>query len=337
MEIGIVGLLRAAWLAGTFPLIVASLPFPGLRWIHERVMGFALRGKTMQTSTRFTVPQRLFSHFYLVAVLWTSLLLGSIWIYAHNEEPLALKPFSYSAITEHLTGGSHLFSFHKSRSPSLKHRYNVWKSVFLLLLMEIQVSRRLFESINVFNYSPSARMHIMGYLTGIFFYTAAPLSLCCNILPDVLTYWKDLTSEFIVRGKAQMPPADYNIWEFVVPLTKLGWRQWIGTVIFLWGWIHQHRCHKILGSLRENREQREEYVVPRGDWFEIVSCPHYLAEIVIYFGLFVASGASDITVFLVLVFVVANLTFAAAETHRWYKRKFEEYPERRHAIIPFVC
>lgn len=34
------------------------------------------------------------------------------------------------------------------------------------------------------------------------------------------------------------------------------------------------------GSLRERKEQVDEYTIPHGDWFEIVSCPHYLAEIV---------------------------------------------------------
>jgi len=36
------------------------------------------------------------------------------------------------------------------------------------------------------------------------------------------------------------------------------------------------------GSLRESR-QADEYVIPRGDWFEIVSSPHYLSEIVTLF------------------------------------------------------
>jgi hypothetical protein len=34
------------------------------------------------------------------------------------------------------------------------------------------------------------------------------------------------------------------------------------------------------GSLRDRVEQVEEYVIPHGDWFEIVSSPHYLAEII---------------------------------------------------------
>lgn len=228
-----------------------------------------------------------------------------------------------------------MFSFHKSRITPVKHIYRVWRSVFVLLLMEAQVLRRLHETLNVFDYSPSARMHILGYLTGIFFYTAAPLSLASTCAPEVLSYVVDQIAEFIVRGRARMPAFEFDWWEFLKPLINLGWCQWSGAAIFIWGWLHQLRCHAILGSLREHSEANE-YVIPHGDWFKYVSCPHYLAEIVIYAGILVASGASDITVWLLFMFVVSNLVFAAAETHRWYRRKFDNYPPYRRAIIPFI-
>ncbi|KAK3415799.1 hypothetical protein EUGRSUZ_H01470 [Eucalyptus grandis] len=249
--------------------------------------------------------------------------------------PMASEPFLYSSIASHLTGGSHPFTLHRSHSTPLKHRYVVWKSVFLLLLMEIQVLRRLYENIYVFNYSPSARMHIFGYLTGLFFYTAAPLSLCSNFVVEVYEFSANQVSEFIVRGKDHMASGEFDWWEFVNPLMKLGWHHWIGAIIIFWGWIHQHQCHRILGSLRECREESHEYVVPHGNWFELVSCPHYLAEIVIYAGLVVASGGSDVTIWLLFGFVVVNLVFAAAETHRWYHSKFDDYPQSRYAVIPF--
>lgn len=43
-----------------------------------------------------------------------------------------------------------------------------------------------------------------------------------------------------------MPETELEFWEFVNPLLKLGWMQWIGAAVFLWGWIHQYRCHAIL-------------------------------------------------------------------------------------------
>ncbi|KAG2705840.1 hypothetical protein I3760_05G073900 [Carya illinoinensis] len=215
MEVGLVGLLRAAWIAGTLPILIASLPSSRLSRFRDVLSDFAKRGKTMQySSQRFTVPQRFFCHFYWVAVVWTTLLLVTTWMYAYTTAPMVSEPFLYSSIANHLTGG--------------------------------QVLRRLFETIYVFNYSPSARMHIFGYLTGLFFYVAAPLSLCCNCIPEVYEFAVNGVAEFIVRGKSQMPAIEFDWWEFVKPLVKLGWRQWVGAVIFFGGWVHQRRCHAIL-------------------------------------------------------------------------------------------
>ncbi|KAM7482672.1 hypothetical protein LguiB_007255 [Lonicera macranthoides] len=336
MELGIVVLLRAAWTAGILPIIIAEIPFPQCNSFKEVLLGFAKRGKIMQSSAhKFTVPQRLFSHFYVVAVVWTTLLVVATWLYAYRTASLISEPLRYSTIASHLTGGSHILSLHKSRS-STEHMYIVWRSLFLLLLMEAQVLRRLFETIYVFKYSPSARMHIFGYLTGLFFYTAAPLSLCCPFAPEMFKFAANWLVEFIVKGKDRMLVSEYDIWALVIPLMRLRWYTWIGAAIFFWGWIHQRRCHAILGSLRENTEQVDDYLIPYGDWFNHVSCPHYLAELVIYGGLVVASGGGDLTIWLLFAFVVANLAFAAAETHRWYLRKFDNYPTNRNAIIPFV-
>lgn len=116
---------------------------------------------------KFTVPQKYFIHFYILAVIWTSILLATTWHYAYRITPAVSEPSLYSSIANHLTGSSHVFSLHKSHSSSRDHKYCVWQSVFMLLLMEVQVVPRLFESLYVFKYSPSARMHILGYLTGL--------------------------------------------------------------------------------------------------------------------------------------------------------------------------
>uniref|UniRef100_A0A5B7BDV9 3-oxo-5-alpha-steroid 4-dehydrogenase C-terminal domain-containing protein n=1 Tax=Davidia involucrata TaxID=16924 RepID=A0A5B7BDV9_DAVIN len=337
MDIGLVALLRAAWIAGTLPILIASIPSSRLSWFHEALLGFAKRGKIMQSSSnKFTVPQRFFCHFYVVAVVWTTFLAVATWFYAYRMAPLVSEPLFYSTVASHLTGGSHIFSLHRSHSTRVRDRYRVWQSVFLLLLMEVQVLRRLFETIYVFNYSPSAQMHVFGYLTGLFFYTAAPLSLCCTCAPEVFKFVANQVAEFIVKGRNRMPITEIDWWGLVTPLLKLRWYSWIGVAIFLWGWIHQRHCHAILGSLRENKEHADDYVIPHGDWFEYVSSPHYLAEIVIYGGLVVACGGADLTIWLLFGFVVTNLVFAATETQKWYLQKFDEYPSNRFAIIPFV-
>ena len=51
MEMGIVALLRAAWVAVTLPILVASVPSSRLNLFHELVLGFAKRGKIMPSSS----------------------------------------------------------------------------------------------------------------------------------------------------------------------------------------------------------------------------------------------------------------------------------------------
>ncbi|KAK9012262.1 hypothetical protein V6N11_040325 [Hibiscus sabdariffa] len=245
----------------------------------------------------FTVTQSFFLHFYLLGVVWTTTLLMGIWYFAYKVAPLSSESLSYVAA-----------------------------SVFLSLLMEIHVLRRLYETFHVFNYSSSARMHIFGYLTGIYFYTAAPLSLCTFYSLEASNFAADQVAEFKVEGQEKLSITDFDLWGYVKPITRLGWCQWAGAAIFAWGWLlscdscmcfrlfkqndacfvtcaHPDAYFLVLvqGSLRERGDQTAKYVIPHGDWFEIVSSPHYLAE------------------------MVANLAFAAAKTRRWCLPKFEDY------------
>ncbi|CAH8262724.1 unnamed protein product [Arabidopsis lyrata] len=341
MELEIVWLVRAAWITvwvvSILPLVIASIPTSKLNSFRELVLSFAGRGKILHPSSqKFTVPQKFFAHFYVIGVVWTTLLLAATWMYACEMAPLSSEEFQLSDIASRLAGGSDVFSFHKSHMTPVEDRFEVWRAVFLLLLMEIHVLRRVIESFYVFKYSPSARMHILGYFAGLFFYVTAPLSLCSNIAPEVARFVGNQVAEFIANGKSHTSAPELSLVMCISPLMKLGSVQWIGGAIFLWGWIHQRRCHAILGSLRENPSQAKEYIIPYGDWFRMVSSPHFLAEIVLYAGLLIASGGTDITIWLLFGFVAANLTYAAGETHRWYLRKFEDYPANRHAIFPHV-
>ncbi|XWS55007.1 hypothetical protein CRYUN_Cryun10bG0137900 [Craigia yunnanensis] len=152
MELGLVTLLRTAWVAVTLPIIIASIPSSKLSSFHQLVSRFAKRGKTMQSSSyKFTVPQRFFSPFYVVTVVWTTLLLLTTWLYAYRMASLTSESFHFSHLASLLTGGSHIFSFHKSHLTPLEHRYRVCRIVLLLLLMEAQVMRCHFETFYVSN------------------------------------------------------------------------------------------------------------------------------------------------------------------------------------------
>lgn len=47
------------------------------------------------------------------------------------------------------------------------YRGRAWETVMLLVMLELQLLRRLHETINLFQYSPRARMHVIGYLVGM--------------------------------------------------------------------------------------------------------------------------------------------------------------------------
>ena len=112
---------------------------------------------------RFIVPQKYFLHIYMMGVATTTSLLLAIWFYACMK--MVPESSSYSTIASHHVGGSNSFSLSNVRSSRpMEHKYHVWQTVLLLILMEIQVLRRLYESKYVFHYSPTAQMHIIIYL-----------------------------------------------------------------------------------------------------------------------------------------------------------------------------
>ena len=69
---------------------------------------------------------------------------------------------------------------------------------------------------------------------------------------------------------------------------------------------------------------------------QVLSCPHYSAELLIYLA--IALILQNFVGTLPLLCSTVNLSFTAANTHRWYQQKFKEvYPEeRRWAIVPYV-
>jgi 3-oxo-5-alpha-steroid 4-dehydrogenase 3 len=111
----------------------------------------------------------------------------------------------------------------------------------------------------------------------------------------------------------------------------------LGILLYCYASYQQHICHKILAQLRASpKEQR--YFIPHGGLFELISCPHYFAELLIYMAfLLVLGDLTNLSMWLILTFVVVNLTTSALETHRWYKQQFgDAFPKYRRAIIPFV-
>lgn len=81
----------------------------------------------------------------------------------------------------------------------------------------------------------------------------------------------------------------------------------------------QHDCHAYLYSL-------PKYTLPVHSIFQVLVCPHYTAECLIYLSLAMISAPKGAivnkTVFTALIFVATNLGVTASVSKEWYERKF---------------
>lgn len=137
------------------------------------------------------------------------------------------------------------------------------------------------------------------------FYIVAPLSVCGeSVAGDALRHLVREIGKLIVKSKVEegvmiikprstrnywdwelMTSTEFKLWEYVKPLSQVEYFQWIGPLIFLFGFIHQLRTHL--------------FGVTRPGWFRYMDHP-----IVIYFGILLASGASDVTAWFLFAFVI---------------------------------
>ena len=106
----------------------------------------------------------------------------------------------------------------------------------------------------------------------------------------------------------------------------------IGVVLFCTVYAINYHSDGILRSLRQPGETGHR--IPRSGLFKYVTSPNYFGEILEWCGWAVATWSLPGLAF--AVWTAANLVPRARVHHRWYKRKFEDYPENRRVIIPFV-
>ena len=105
-----------------------------------------------------------------------------------------------------------------------------------------------------------------------------------------------------------------------------------GIVVFITGFIINLHSDAVLRKLR--RPGESGYGIPRGGLYHWISNPNYLGEILEWGGWALATWSlAGLSFF---VWTVANLVPRALASHRWYKRKFRDYPPERHALIPYI-
>jgi 3-oxo-5-alpha-steroid 4-dehydrogenase 1 len=120
--------------------------------------------------------------------------------------------------------------------------------------------------------------------------------------------------------------ADYSIADF------MGAQFIAGLILFALGmyinWDYDNR----LIHLRKPGETG--YKIPHGGLFKYISCPNLMGEVIEWTGYAIMSWNLPALSF--LVWTIANLVPRALSHHKWYRRNFENYPDKRKAVIPFV-
>ena len=106
----------------------------------------------------------------------------------------------------------------------------------------------------------------------------------------------------------------------------------IGLSLFLIGMFINVRSDYYIASMKKRKGPG--YHIPNGFLYKYISAPNYFGEIIEWIGWTILTWSISGVIF--LIWVVANLFPRAISHHKWYKNKFENYPQDRKAIIPGV-
>lgn len=109
-------------------------------------------------------------------------------------------------------------------------------------------------------------------------------------------------------------------------------RMIIGVVLFAGGMFINMQSDEKLLSLRRNKN--DGYQIPRGGWFDKISCPNFFGEIIEWLGFAVMTwSVAGLSFF---IWTAVNLIPRAIDHHKWYKATFSDYPKERKAVLPYI-
>lgn len=106
----------------------------------------------------------------------------------------------------------------------------------------------------------------------------------------------------------------------------------LGSLLFVTGVVINLGSDNYLLHLR--KRSTNGYQIPRGGMFRYISCPNFFGEILEWTGFAIMTWSPAAVAFALWTFF--NLAPRAMEHHKWYKKEFADYPEKRKALVPFL-
>lgn len=191
------------------------------------------------------------------------------------------------------------------------------------MLLFAQCLRRFYETHYVQIFSSRSRMNITHYIVGYFHYFGAFIVILGQ-------------AQGFVRSPSVLAPASTASDLFT--LTDCTAIDCIACIVFGYAWYHQHQSNLILVRLRQRDDgtvATERHLMPVGGYFELVSSPHMLFEVLLYGALYMLLARNTSWLF-VLCWVLTNQVENAWLTHQWYRATFRQYPAKRRAIFPWL-
>lgn len=263
---------------------------------------------------RLKLPRSWFAHFYVACVVcnlfwgWQIATHGSVyrlfssWVAAEKEWKEGDKP---------VVGGQ-----------------TVYQVVVCWMLLLIQGSRRLYECIYV-SKSGTSKMWVGHYFLGIGYYVV--MSIAVWVEGTGLHY--PLSCCAINRADHDGPLVAIDKFDFTISsvhslIGPPSAKSFFGILLFILASGMQHDCHTYLASLKK-------YTLPAHPAFDLIVCPHYFAECVIYLALAIMSAPRgrgvvlNTTMVTGLLFVGSCLGCSSLMSREWYEGKFGRHTVER--------
>lgn len=105
-----------------------------------------------------------------------------------------------------------------------------------------------------------------------------------------------------------------------------------GFILFIAGMAINMHSDNVLLALRKS--SANGYSIPEGGLFKYISCPNFFGEMVEWTGFAIMTWSPAALAF--AIWTIINLLPRALDHHKWYRSEFENYPENRKAVLPFI-